>query len=108
MPEEDSDIARILETLKDPTRLQILNFLIKNGPTKVGGIARQFKVTRPAVSHHLRILKDGRTVKSEKRGQEILYSANTRPVAKALRALADRLDKVGASHEKPKPRVRAQ
>ena len=104
MSEEESDIARILVTLKDPTRLQILNFLIKNGPTKVGDITRQFKVTRPAVSHHLRILKDGKTVKSEKRGQEVLYSANTRPVAQALRELADKLDKVDASHEKRKSR----
>lgn len=104
MSEDDSDIARILETLKDPTRLQILNFLIKNGPTKVGDIARQFKVTRPAVSHHLRILRDGKTVKSEKRGQEVLYSANTRPVAQALRELADKLDRVDSSHEKPKSR----
>ena len=104
MSEEDSDIARILETLKDPTRLQILNFLIKNGPTKVGDITRQFKVTRPAISHHLRILREGRTVKSNRKGQEVLYSANTRPVAQALRELADRLDKVDTSHEKRKSR----
>ena len=100
MSEKDSDIARILETLKDPTRLQILNYLIRNGPTNVGDITSQFKVTRPAISHHLRILRDGKTVKSEKKGQEVLYSANTRPVAQALRELAERLDKVESSQRR--------
>lgn len=91
-PYADPTIAKILETLKDPIRLRILLFLIRNGPTNVGDIASQFQITRPAISHHLRILKDGQTANSEKRGQEVFYSANTRLVAQALRELADRLD----------------
>ena len=89
---EDVAIAKNLETLKDPVRLQILYFLIENGRTNVGDIASQFKITRPAISHHLKVLKDAQSVKSEKQGQEVFYSANTRQIAHALRELADKLD----------------
>ena len=99
---EEPDIARILETLRDPVRLQILNFLIQNGQTNVGDIASQFKITRPAISHHLRVLKDTQSVKSEKQGQEVFYSANTHLIAQALRQLADKLDMKDALHKKRK------
>ena len=89
---ENAVIARNLETLKDPVRLQILYFLIENGRTNVGDIASQFKISRPAISHHLRVLKDSQSVKSEKQGQEVFYSANTHQIAQALRELANKLD----------------
>jgi len=89
---EDTKIARILDAVKDPVRMQILFFLIENGHTNVGDIAGQFQITRPAISHHLRVLKDAEVVTSEKKGQEIFYWPNTHLVAEGLRKLADKIE----------------
>lgn len=91
---EDVKTTRILEAVKDPVRMQILFFLLKNGRTNVGDIAGQFEITRPAISHHLKVLKDAEVVNSEKQGQEIFYSPNGRLISEALRALADKIDRV--------------
>lgn len=56
----------------DATRREILLRLLE-GPAPVYTIAEQFKVTRPAISRHLRVLKDAGLVRQEKQGREILY-----------------------------------
>jgi len=102
---EDSLIEKNLEALKDPVRLQILFLLIKNGRTNVGDIAGQFKITRPAISHHLKVLKDANIAKSEKQGQEVFYSPNAHLVAQALRDLADKLEPPPSRDRKRKLRT---
>ena len=89
---EDFKIAKILDAVKDPVRMQILFFLIENGSTNVGDIAGQFHITRPAISHHLKVLKNAEVVTSEKKGQQVYYSPNSRMVAEGLRKLADKIE----------------
>ena len=89
---EKIDTSKMLDAVKDPVRMQILFLLVKDGRTNVGDIARQFRITRPAISHHLKVLKDAGVLDSEKQGQEVYYWPNSQLVAEALRKLADKIE----------------
>jgi DNA-binding transcriptional ArsR family regulator len=64
-----------LDALGDPTRRAILARLI-DGPLPVGELARDFPVSRPAISQHLRILKQARLVVDHAAGNRRLYQLN--------------------------------
>jgi len=80
--------ARQLDALGDPTRRAILERLLP-GPQPVGALARGFPVSRPAISQHLRILKDAHLVVDRPVGNRRLYELNPAGVD-ALRAYFDR------------------
>ena len=65
--------ARALDALGDPTRRAVLEVL-KGGAQPVGEIARHLPVSRPAVSQHLRVLKEAGLVRDRKDGTRRLYS----------------------------------
>ena len=65
----------IWEALSDPTRREILNIL-KNGEITAGQIHSYFDITKPSLSHHLKILKDANLVLSKKLGQNVIYGIN--------------------------------
>lgn len=56
------DLDAILEALADPTRRQIFERIIVR-PSHVGELAKDLPVTRPAVSHHVRILREAGLVR---------------------------------------------
>jgi DNA-binding transcriptional ArsR family regulator len=62
----------VLEALGDPTRRQIFESL-KTGPRSVGDLADGLPVSRPAVSQHLRVLKEAGLVSDRKEGTRRLY-----------------------------------
>ena len=64
-----------LDALGDATRRAILARLI-NGPLPVGELARDFPVSRPAISQHLRVLKNARLVVDRPVGNRRLYEIN--------------------------------
>ena len=59
--------------LGDPTRRAILLALLEEGPAPVHAIAERFDCSRPAISRHLRVLKEARLVELERSGRETLY-----------------------------------
>jgi DNA-binding transcriptional ArsR family regulator len=79
--------ARALETLSDPTRRAVFERL-RAGPLSVSEIAGALPVSRPAVSQHLKILKDAGLVRDEARGTARIYRIH----AEGLRELRDWLD----------------
>ena len=83
--------ADALLALGDPTRLAILERLV-DGPHAVVDLAREFPISRPAVSQHLRVLKDAGLVTDEAVGNRRIYRVD--PVA--LGALRDQLDRFWA------------
>jgi ArsR family transcriptional regulator, arsenate/arsenite/antimonite-responsive transcriptional repressor len=89
---EQGVFTRFLEALSDPIRMQIVLLLHDQAQLNVGEIASQFRISRPAVSHHLKVLKDAEIVKSEKRGQENYYWLDSQQMVAALRALADKIE----------------
>ncbi len=59
--------------LADPTRLRVVELLsAKSRP--VHELAAAFSISRPAISRHLKVLKDADLVKEEKRGRENVYA----------------------------------
>jgi len=82
-------ITRFLTALGDPVRLQLLYLLGDQGRRNVGAIASHFRLSRPAISHHLKVLKDAGVIESEKSGQEVYYWLVRDHVVASLRALAD-------------------
>jgi DNA-binding transcriptional ArsR family regulator len=64
-----------LDALGDPTRRAILARLI-DGPLPVGELARDFPVSRPAISQHLRVLKEAQLVVDRPAGNRRLYQLN--------------------------------
>ena len=62
----------VAQALADPIRRDILRML-RDRPTTAGGIAGAFSVTRPAVSRHLRVLREAGLVRDELRGRERVY-----------------------------------
>jgi DNA-binding transcriptional ArsR family regulator len=78
-----------LGLLGDPTRRAIFELLARR-PSSVGELAQQLPISRPAVSQHLRVLKDGGLVISQAEGTRRVYRINPEGVT-ALRAYLDRI-----------------
>jgi len=78
-----------LGLLGDPTRRAIFELLARR-PSSVGELAQQLPISRPAVSQHLRVLKDGGLVVSQAEGTRRVYRLNPEGVT-ALRAYLDRI-----------------
>ena len=78
-----------LDALGDPTRRTIFE-LVAAKPTAVGDIARELPVSRPAVSQHLKVLKNAGLVVDEPRGARRVYRLDRRGV-EAMRTYVDRL-----------------
>jgi DNA-binding transcriptional ArsR family regulator len=74
--------------LADPTRRAIFE-RIALGPTAVGELAATLPVSRPAVSQHLRVLKEARLVSDAAQGSRRIYRINPGGVG-AMRAYLDR------------------
>jgi DNA-binding transcriptional ArsR family regulator len=78
-----------LGLLGDPTRRAIFELLARR-PSSVGELAEQLPISRPAVSQHLRLLKDGGLVVSQPQGTRRVYRVNPEGVT-ALRVWLDRV-----------------
>jgi len=95
----DDPTLEMISALSDRTRLQILFLLGERGRTCVGDIAHHFQISRPAISHHLKILKRSRIVRNEKVGQEVYYWVNVDGLVGMLRGLADTLEQCCCGEE---------
>jgi DNA-binding transcriptional ArsR family regulator len=89
-----------LAALADPIRREIVEVLLDH-PQDAGTIARRFPVSRPAVSRHLRVLRECGIVRSETVAQRRVYHVETAPLEELDDWLAhyrqfwtDRLDKL--------------
>jgi len=87
-----ADSLRLLDGICDPVRMEIILLLGKESPVNVGDIASQFRISRPAISHHLKVLKDAGIVQSEKNGQEMYYSLDRARIVAGLRLIADTIE----------------
>ncbi|HSR22489.1 MAG TPA: metalloregulator ArsR/SmtB family transcription factor, partial [Candidatus Eisenbacteria bacterium] len=84
MPQYDM----VLDALGDRTRRAVLERL-RDGPLPVVEIARDLPVSRPAVSQHLKVLKDAGLVVDRQEGTRRVYSVDPRGV-EAMRHYLDR------------------
>ena len=68
-------LDQALRGVSDPIRRRILS-LLRDQELAAGAIADEFDVTRPAISHHLRVLREAGLVTERRNGQNRFYSAN--------------------------------
>jgi DNA-binding transcriptional ArsR family regulator len=69
----------VFRALADPTRRAILSML-RHGSQPVGSIAGEFPVSRPAISKHLRLLREAELVIETRDGRNRLYQLNAAPL----------------------------
>ncbi len=69
----NKSLAGLFKLLGDPTRLSIVNILLKN-ELSVGDISREVGMSESAVSHQLRVLNLSNVVKHRRDGKQIFYS----------------------------------
>ena len=62
--------------LADPTRRSILELLANSGELPATAIYQNFPISPPAVSQHLKVLREARLVEMEKRAQQHVYRLN--------------------------------
>lgn len=63
-----------IQAMAEPTRFAILR-MVRRREMPAGEIARKFKgITRPAVSQHLRVLKDAALISERREGTRRIYS----------------------------------
>jgi DNA-binding transcriptional ArsR family regulator len=81
---EIGEITKIFKALSDPTRFKI--FLLLNSRIFcVNGIVNFLQISQPAVSQHLKILREAGLVKIEKKGYWVHYSSNKEKIDKFLK-----------------------
>lgn len=73
--EEDvSQLADLFSLMGDTSRLRIILTCL-HSPISVSDIAEKLELSQSLVSHHLRLLRAARIVRSERRGKQIFYVA---------------------------------
>jgi DNA-binding transcriptional ArsR family regulator len=85
-------IASIFVALGDAHRQRILLMFEPGERLNVGQIAAASTLSRSAVSHHLRVLREAGVLESQKVGKEIFFWPNVAEVRAALAAVQDYLE----------------
>jgi DNA-binding transcriptional ArsR family regulator len=76
-------MLRIVEAaaaISDPIRRRVLE-LVRDRELPAGELAAEFDVSRPAVSRHLRVLREAGLVHERREGRQRLYRADLTPLA---------------------------
>ena len=70
----------VARAIGDPVRRDILE-LLRGGPRSAGAIAERFSISRPAISRHLRVLREAGLVHADAVGRERVYVLDAAPLA---------------------------
>ena len=76
-----------LDVVSEPRRREILARLGELGESPVGALAELIDISRPAVSQHLKVLKDAGMVDERQDGRQRLYRINADGIAQARLAI---------------------
>ena len=69
-PAVASDLANLFDALSDPTRILIISALL-DGEVGFGELVERLRLTKSAVSHQLRGLRDKRLIRTRKQGRNV-------------------------------------
>lgn len=86
------EINKFGKGIGNETRYRILQNLIK-GKKTVGELVSLTKLSQPAISQHLKTLKESNLVTDERQGQEVYYSLNAEYTLTLLTALVKDIEK---------------
>ena len=100
----------VLVALADPTRCRIIEIL-HQGAQPVHVLAGHFDISRPAISRHLRVLRQARLISEKKVGRENRYALHAnrlKPVGDWLAGLAPAAKPAGEPKAAPRPKPQKQ
>lgn len=80
--------AEVCQALSDPTRILIL-YALQEGPRNVSELMAQLEASQPAISRHLKVLRDRRMVTAERSGLNVYYRLADKRIVRALDLLRD-------------------
>lgn len=66
----------VFNALADPTRRKIMELLADSGPLSASDICSRFPVSPPAISQHLKVLREAQLVHMRKQAQQHIYQIN--------------------------------
>ena len=92
LPDDDdiAELADMFRLLGDATRLRILMTCLDE-PVAVSDIASRLDLTLSLVSHHLRLLRAARLVRSERLGKQVFYEAADKHVSNVIGDLLEHI-----------------
>lgn len=105
LPEGWERYSRFFFALGDRTRQQILLVFEPEEEICVNDIVRMFRLSRPAISHHLKVLRNAGLLLCDKRGKEVFYRVNYIHCADVLRRVHEFVSERTASRAAPSPRL---
>jgi len=80
---ESKDSAPLFAALGDPTRLRLVSRLCDGGPMSITRLTAGSKITRQAITKHLRVMEAARLVHSDRRGRERVWQLDQQRLAEA-------------------------
>ena len=89
IPKEWRTLAKVFVALGDEHRQRILLTFEKDERLTVGQIAEVATLSRPAVSHHLKILRDAGVLDAERAGREVYLRVNREVLEQTLSTVLD-------------------
>ncbi|WP_373127636.1 ArsR/SmtB family transcription factor [Dielma fastidiosa] len=87
-----SECIPIFTMLQDESRQQILMLLFDKKEMTVSELTENLELSRPAVSHHMKLLLDAGLVSVKKNGKERIYSLNLQKTIKQLKDLLSSIE----------------
>lgn len=79
----EKKLEKTFKILSNTNRLKIIRLLAKGKKEiTVNEIAEKIKITQPAASQHLKVLRTAELIKSDKKGNNIYYYINTQHIIK--------------------------
>lgn len=79
--------APLFAALGDETRLDIVSRLCQSGPASISRLTAGARVSRQAVTKHLRVLSDAGLVRNSRQGRESIWELEPGPIEEARRRL---------------------
>jgi DNA-binding transcriptional ArsR family regulator len=84
---EQKSSAPVFAALGDKTRLRLVARLCDDGPMSITRLTAGCKVTRQAITKHLRVMQEAGLVRSRRHGRESLWQLDVQPLEDARRYL---------------------
>ena len=95
----------VFTALADPTRLKIIEMIALRGRLSSGDIGDHFDISAPAISQHLKVLREAGLVIVETKGQQRIYSLNLGGVDQ-ITGWIERMHKMWVLSHAPSPKAK--
>ncbi|HYD30098.1 MAG TPA: metalloregulator ArsR/SmtB family transcription factor [Azospirillaceae bacterium] len=95
LPEDRvAEMADMFRLMSDPSRLRIILACLET-PASVGDMAQTLGLSASLVSHHLRLLRAGRLIQAERRGNRVYYLITDEHIRRVLSDMVDHVAETG-------------